>query len=136
MQTGLPVSITFKDGKLQTVARETAIRVNSEGNAWLEAHRGKPGINVTGHWYEKAWGTLNLEQDEATGDVIGSSNDYDLTGIVNGKKLYLILGYTAKFRNDYSAVLVLNGESALEGKHESGLMKDEGKGRSMSLVKR
>jgi hypothetical protein len=135
-QTGFPASITFKDGKLLSIIKGgTAVRhIDAAGNAWLDAHKDAPEIDINGEWHEHVWGTVRLRQEASTGELVGRSADYDMIGVVSGKKAYLI--FANKGATNYSAVVSLEGGNRLEGKYASGIMRDESKGRSINLVKR
>jgi len=141
--TGFPASITFRDGKLQLIEKAApagaapvaaARNLDPEGNAWLDAHKDAPEIDVSGEWYERAWGVVNLRQGEGSGNVIGNTPEYDISGVVSGKKAYLI--FAEKGKTVYSAVMSLEKGNRLEGKYQSGLMREESKGRSISLARR
>ena len=135
-QTGFPASITFKDGKLLAIGGEAepARKLAAESSAWLDAHKDAPQIDISGEWYQHAWGVVNLRQVEGSGNVVGSTHEYDITGVVSGKRAYLI--FAQKGKTDYSAVLSLEGDNRLEGKYEGGLMREEKNGKSISLTKR
>jgi hypothetical protein len=136
-QTGFPLSISFKDGKLLSVggAGVAARKIDSEGNAWLDAHKlDAPEIDISGEWHEHAWGTMTLRQGEDNGEVVGKSPEYDLIGVVSGKKAYLI--FATKGKTEYSAIVSMTSDGRLEGKYEGGIIKDESKGRSIELKKR
>jgi hypothetical protein len=133
-RTGFPASITFKDGKLVSIEGDVARNLEPMGNAWLDAHKDPPEGDVSGQWYERAWGVVSLRQVEGSGNVIGKSPEYEITGVVSGKKAYLI--FAEKGKTVYSAVMSLEKGNRLEGKYESGLMSKESKGKSISLTKR
>jgi hypothetical protein len=137
--TGLPLKITFKDGKLLPVeaAQAPARKLDANGNAWLDAHKDPPEIHVGGMWYERAWGWVYLHQIQGIvvgDDMVGDKTEYGVEGAVSGKQLFLILTYKGK--NQYSGVLSLTADGRLEGKYDGGLMKDESKGRSIKLIRK
>jgi hypothetical protein len=111
-----------------------ARKLNLESGAWLDAHKDAPQIDVTGDWYERAWGVVHLRQVQGSGNVVGNTPDYEVTGVVSGKNACLIFSHKGK--TDYSMVMNLEGDNRLEGKYESGLMRDESKGKSISRTKR
>ncbi|MGA3099500.1 MAG: hypothetical protein ABSF25_23850 [Bryobacteraceae bacterium] len=133
-RTGFPTSITFRDGKLLSMEGEAERNLDPKGSAWLDDHKGAPATDVTGQWYERAWGVVSLRQAELGGTVIGKTSEYEITGVVSGKRAYLILAQEGK--TVYSAVVSLEEGNRLEGKYQSGLMREESKGRSISLARR
>ena len=140
--TGFPTSIIFKDGKLLSIggaaategAAPAARNLSPESGVWLSAHKDSPQIDVTGEWYERAWGVVHLRQVQGTGNVVGNTPEYDIAGVVSGKSAYLIFSHKGK--TDYSVILNLEEGNRLEGKYESGLMREESEGKSISLTKR
>jgi hypothetical protein len=137
--TGLPLKITFKDGKLLPVeaAQAPPRNLDANGNAWLDAHKDPPEIHVGGMWYERPWGWVYLHQIQGHvvgDDMVGDTTEYGIEGVVSGKQLFLI--FTQKGKSEYSGVLSLTADGHLEGKYEGGLMKDESKGRSIKLTRK
>jgi hypothetical protein len=132
-QTGFPEKITFKDGKLLSIGGAAARKLDAAGNAWLDAHKAAAEIDVSGEWHEHAWGTLTLRQEESNGEVVGKSPEYEIFGVVSGKRAYLI--FAQKGKTEYSAVVSLTADGRLEGKYEGNIMQDESKGRSIELKK-
>lgn len=88
------------------------------GDAWLAANSGKAGVNVSGRWVDvtrDAWGHADLKQ---TGNkVSGTLGNYEVTGVVNGSKVFLLLH--ADQWNYYAVEVVRSGPS-LQGFYSHG----------------
>lgn len=84
-------------------------RNNSATAAWLQAHAGRPGMNVAGDWDSPDWGEGHFRQ--AYGKVTGILGDYPVGGVINDRTLYLAItdegwtGYTAILRQQYDGSL-------------------------------
>lgn len=94
-----------------------AAKVEVEGKAWLDAQKDPPAMNVTGSWDAEDWGTLHLTQAEASRDVSGNGGGYDLTGVVSGKKLFLL--FAEKHTVEYCATLSPDGENSFAGSYSN-----------------
>ena len=117
----------------------TAARVELEGKAWLDAQKDPAAINVNGAWDSEEWGDFHLIQAEGNRQVSGNGGGYEVTGVVSGKRLFMILssGQTV----EYCATLSPNGENALIGTYanrksrlHSGLCQE--KTRPMNMTKK
>ena len=105
---------------------------------WLNKISGgePPEVNVTGKWRDTegsgtfTWGegTLRQEQNKVTG-VIG---DYNVIGIVSGKRVYLVFLY--KNSVYYSARLEMTN-NLLTGNYFKGKDKEQKKGYPTSFTK-
>ena len=116
-----------------------AAKVQVEGKTWLDAQKDPAEINVNGTWDSDEWGTFHLIQAERSREVSGNGGGYEITGVVSGKRLFLLFsdGQTV----DYCATLSPNGENTMAGTYSdrksrlhSGLCQE--KSRPMNMKKR
>ena len=91
----------------------TAAKVEVEGKAWLDAQKDPPAMNVNGAWNSEEWGAFLLTQAEGSRDVTGKGGGYDITGVVSGKRLFML--FSTKHTVDYCATLSLSDENSLTG---------------------
>lgn len=117
----------------------TAAKVEVEGKAWLDAQKDPAAINVSGAWESAEWGDFHLVQAEGSREVSGNGGGYEVTGVVSGERLFMLLstGHTV----EYCATLSSNGEKNLIGSYadrksrlHSGLCQD--KTRPMNMTKK
>jgi len=95
----------------------TAAKVEVEGKAWLDAQKDPPEINVNGAWDSEEWGNFHLKQAEGSREVSGNGGGYDITGVVSGKRLFLL--FSTRHSVDYCATLSPNGENTLAGTYSN-----------------
>ncbi|HKV80489.1 MAG TPA: serine/threonine-protein kinase [Candidatus Sulfotelmatobacter sp.] len=88
--------------------------VGERGKAWLDAQKDSPAINVTGAWNSEEWGDLRLIQTQGSRDVSGNASGYELTGVVSGKRLFLLF-HNGKGKVDYCATLDTEADNKLSG---------------------
>ena len=67
-----------------------AAKVEVEGKAWLDSQKDPAEINVNGVWDSEEWGTFHLIQAEGSRDVSGNGGGYEITGVVSGKRLFML----------------------------------------------
>ena len=91
----------------------TAAKVEVEGKAWLDAQKDPPAMNVNGAWESEEWGAFLLKQTEGSRDVTGNGGGYDITGVVSGKRLFIL--FSTKHTVEYCATLSASGENSLAG---------------------
>jgi hypothetical protein len=106
MVTALLVCISFPSFLI-------AGTVEKEGKAWLDAQKDPPAINVNGTWDSEEWGVLHLTQAEGSREVTGSGAGYGITGVVSGKRLFLL--FTTKSTVEYCATLDTKGDNSFTG---------------------
>ncbi len=94
-----------------------AAKVEVEGKAWLDAQKDPPEMNVNGIWGSEEWGTFHLNQSEGSREVSGNGGGYDITGVVSGKRLFLL--FSEKHTVEYCATLSPNGENSLAGTYSN-----------------
>ena len=89
-------------------------KVGERGKAWLDAQKDPPATNVTGAWNSEEWGDLRLIQTQGSRDVSGDARGYELTGVVSGKRLFLLF-HNGKGKVDYCATLDSEADNKLSG---------------------
>jgi len=105
---------------------------------WLEKISGgeSPEIDITGKWRDTqgtgtfTWGEGNLRQEQ--NKVTGVIGDYNIIGIVSGKKVYLVFLYRGKVY--YTARLELS-QNLLTGNYFDAKDKEQKKGYPTSFTK-
>lgn len=95
----------------------SAAKVEVEGKAWLDAQKDPPAINVNGAWESEEWGTFHLTQAEGSRDVSGNGGGYDITGVVSGRRLFML--FSTRHTVDYCASLSPTGENTLTGTYSN-----------------
>jgi hypothetical protein len=94
-----------------------AAKVEVEGKAWLDSQKDPAEINVNGSWDSEEWGAFHLIQAEGGREVSGNGGGYDITGVVSGKRLFLL--FSEKHTVEYCATLSPNGENRLAGTYSN-----------------
>jgi hypothetical protein len=108
-----------------------AQKLESKGEAWL-AERSEPAeINVNGSWHGGSWGTLTLSQAQGSREVTGRGDEWDIIGVVSGKKVCLLFHHRGKI--GYSAELSPDGPNGLDGHYVEGFLTPGVKLRLMHL---
>jgi hypothetical protein len=95
----------------------TAARVEVEGRAWLDTQKDPAAINVDGTWDSEEWGTFHLVQTEGHRDVSGNGGGYEITGVVSGRRLFLL--FSTNHTVEYCATLSSNGANSLVGNYSN-----------------
>ena len=107
--------------------------LETKGKTWLGSHSEAAAINVNGHWHEKSWGKVVLNQAEGSRDVTGDGDGWDITGVVSDKQVFLLFSHHGKVT--YSAQLTSEADGSLNGSYSKGFMNEKSKGRPMHLTK-
>ncbi len=107
-------------------------KVGKEGAEWLSRYSEAASTNITGEYTDKHWGKVSLSQAKGAREVTGRGDGWDITGVVSGKKVYLL--FADKGRINYSAELDIEGQ-ILVGNYASGMMTPKSKTRSIRLVR-
>jgi serine/threonine protein kinase len=97
-----------------SVPLPSSANVGDRGRAWLDAQKDPPAINVTGAWNSEEWGDLHLIQNQGRRDVSGDAHGYELTGVVSGKRLFLLF-HNGRGKVDYCATLDTAADNKLSG---------------------
>src|ERR1035437_371347 len=95
----------------------TAGTLEKQGKAWLDAQKDPAAINISGTWSSE-FGELRLDQAAASRDVSGTGGGYELTGVVSGKRLYLLFA-THRGTVDYCAIVSSESDNVLTGDYHS-----------------
>jgi hypothetical protein len=103
------------------------------GKAWLDANTDSPAMNVTGIWNGGDWGLVSLNQQAGGRRIIGSADGWDVTGVVSGKTVYLLLWKKDKVA--FSARLTIEGASQLTGVYAKSILSSASKTVPMQLKK-
>jgi hypothetical protein len=104
-----------------------------DGKAWLEANTAPPAMNVTGIWDAGGWGTVTLTQHQGGRRVIGTADSWDVTGVVSGNSLFLVIWKKDKVA--FTAKLTLDSLSQLTGAYAKGILSPASKTVPMQLKK-
>jgi len=116
--------------------------LGDRAKSWLDSQREAPAINVNGDWESEVWGDLRLNQVQGSREVSGNTSSYDLTGVVSGKRLFLLF-HSSGGKIDYCATLNSEAGNKLSGGYSSrvtrlrfghGLCQE--KSRPMQIVKK
>jgi hypothetical protein len=93
----------------------SAGKLDGRGKAWLDAQTDAPAMSVDGTWNSDAFNDIHLVQAAGSRDVTGVGGGYNLTGVVSGKRLYLLFasGHTV----EYCAVLNAGSDGSLMGSY-------------------
>ncbi|MGD0681482.1 MAG: hypothetical protein ABR990_05480 [Terracidiphilus sp.] len=96
-----------------------------EGKSWLDTNTAPPQMNVTGIWDGGDWGMVSLNQHQGGRRIIGTADSWDVTGIVSGKTVYLLIWKKDKVA--FSARLTIEGSSQLTGVYAKGILSSTSK---------
>ena len=86
-------------------------RNTKTGAAWLSDQSAPASFNIAGHWMSEDWGDVKFTQ--AGRNVGGKLGEYDVHGVVSGKRVYLLI--SDRGWNYYSAVLEYPAAGVLAG---------------------
>ena len=95
----------------------TAGNMENEGKGWLDAQKDPPAMNVNGIWDSDEWGVFHLTQAEGSREVSGSGGGYGITGVVSGKRLFML--FTTDRTVEYCATLSSDSDHSLAGSYSS-----------------
>jgi len=114
-----------------------SLAASDKGKEWLDAQKDPAAINVNGSWDSDEWGKLHLRQAEGSRDVSGNGGGYEITGVVSGKKLFML--FLTKSTVEYCAVLSADDNDTLTGTYSTrksrfkgGLCQDAGRPMNMN----
>lgn len=94
------------------------------GRAWIESKAGNPDVDISGDWEDTAfasWG--NQEFAQSGNKVVGTMGSYNVEGVVNGKRIYLIAVYDGYLY--YTIIMDSLSAKKLKGKYIKKLSVDE-----------
>lgn len=107
--------------------------MEKEGKAWLAARSEAAEINVAGTWHAGTWGRVVLNQREGSREVSGTGDNWDISGVVSGKKVCLLFCHRGRIA--YSAELTPEDSNSLDGVYADGLLTPKSKTRLMHMSK-
>ena len=131
------ISLCLTLSLIVVIASNSGAAKEEDPWAWLNKISGgePPEINVTGKWRDAqgtgvmTWGEGHLRQDQ--NKVTGTIGDYNVIGIVSGKKVYLVFLY--KNSVYYTARLEMS-QDLLTGNYFKAKDKEQKKGYPTSFV--
>jgi hypothetical protein len=117
----------------------TAGNVEDQGKAWLDTQKDPAAINVNGTWDSEEWGVLHLRQAEGSREVSGSGGGYGITGVVSGKRLFML--FSTRRTVEYCATLSFEDDHSLAGSYSNRKSRVKGglcqeKTRPMNMTKK
>jgi len=118
----------------QSSQKKNAVLMQSAKN-WFNQRGGNPAVNINGNWVDTAfasWGSPQFTQ--AGNEIIGTMGLYNVQGVINNKKIYLIAtsgGYLY-----YTIILESINSNTLRGKYADGFNPDETFSGSPFILKR
>jgi hypothetical protein len=105
----------------------------ADGKAWLDANTAPPAMNVTGIWEAGDWGLVTLTQHQGGRRIIGTADSWDVSGVVSGNSVYLVIWKKDKVA--FTARLTLEAPSQLTGVYAKGILSAASKTIPMQLKK-
>lgn len=114
-----------------------SLAASDKGKEWLDAQKDPAAININGSWDSDEWGTFHLRQAVGSRDVSGNGGGYEITGVVSGKKLFML--FLTKSTVEYCAVLSADDDNTLTGiystrksRFKGGLCQESGRPMNMN----
>src|SRR5580704_11815459 len=104
-----------------------------EAKSWLAAHSDPAEIDVDGAWDSEEWGTVLLHQTGGAREVTGTSDNWEIEGVVTGKKVYLV--FFSKGELAYTAEVAQNEAGTLAGSYAKGILQSGSGNKLLSLRK-
>jgi hypothetical protein len=101
--------------------------------SWLAAHSDPAEINVDGAWDSEQWGTVLLHQTRGAREVTGTSDNWEIEGVVSGKKVYLV--FFSKGELAYTAEVALSEAGTLTGSYAKGILQSGSGNKFLTLRK-
>ncbi|MGD0902059.1 MAG: hypothetical protein ABR924_03865 [Terracidiphilus sp.] len=98
--------------------------LENQGKAWLDAQTEPPAINVNGTW-DSEFGDIHLSQAAGSREVSGIGGGYELTGVVSGKRLYLLFSIGGSV--DYCATVSYESDNSLTGTYSNRVSRHQAK---------
>jgi hypothetical protein len=105
----------------------------NEGKSWLAAHSDPAEINVEGSWDSEQWGKMLLYQAKSAREVTGTGDNWEIEGVVSGKKVFLV--FLTKGELAYTAEVALNEAGTLTGSYAKGILQSGSRNKAMALHK-
>jgi hypothetical protein len=92
----------------------------NDAKSWLAAHSDPAEIDVDGAWNSDEWGMLLLHQAKGAREVTGTSDNWEIEGVVSGKKVFL--AFLSKGQLAYTAEVAQNEAGTLTGSYAKGIL--------------
>jgi hypothetical protein len=102
----------------------TAGTLENQGKAWLNAQKDPPEVNVSGDW-DSEFGNLHLRQTEGGREVSGIGGEYELTGVVSGKRLFLLFSIGGSV--DYCTTVSYESDKSMTGTYSNRVSRHQSK---------
>ena len=99
---------------------------NAEANAWLAAQTAPADVNVDGAWTADNWGPILLHQPSGAREVSGTADNWEITGVVSGKQVFLAFSSAKKLA--YTAQVSPAEDGSLRGVYVKYLLQPNSKG--------
>src|SRR5262249_31109152 len=113
-----------------------AQRVEKEGAEWLAKYSEPAGANVSGRYAEPSFDQITLEQAQGSREVKGAGDNWSISGVVSGNKVYLLFYNSfGKRIVYYCAELDIESDTKLTGRYSNGIMKPKSKTRPLKMTK-
>lgn len=106
-----------------------------EAKTWLAAHTDAAEINVDGTWLSNQWGTVLLHQAKGAREVTGTADNWEIQGVVSGKKVFLIFVFLSKGKLGYAAEAALNDPGTLAGTYAKGILRSDSGNQALVMHK-
>ncbi len=104
-----------------------------EAKSWLAAYTDPAEINVDGDWDSEVWRTVLLNQAQGAREVTGTGDNWEIEGVVSGKKVYLV--FLSKGELAYTAEIAPGEAGTLTGTYAKGILQSGSKNRLLVLRK-
>jgi|ERR1039458_1787264 hypothetical protein len=98
--------------------------LDGRGKAWLDAQKDPPEVNVSGDW-DSEFGNLHLRQTEGGREVSGIGGEYELTGVVSGKRLFLLFSIGGSV--DYCTTVSYESDKSMTGTYSNRVSRHQSK---------
>jgi len=98
--------------------------LENQGKAWLDAQTEPAAINVSGNW-DSEFGNMHFLQVPGSREVSGIGGGYELTGVVSGKRLFLLFSIGGSV--DYCATMSYESDSSLIGTYSNRVSRHQSK---------
>lgn len=105
----------------------------NEAQSWLAAHADPAEINVDGVWDSDVWGKMILHQEKGAREVTGTGDNWEIEGVVSGKKVFM--AFLDKGYLIYTAEAALNENGKLVGSYAKGILEPGARNTAMALLK-
>jgi len=120
-------------GKKPEAVERSGPKYEVEGKRWLDSKKGPVEIGVNGTWHSAEWGKVVLSQKAGTAEIVGTGDQWNVDGIVSGKKAYLV--FSSRGVIGYTAELTLEDANRLSGGYGKGVLTPHTSTKAMLLTR-